>query len=853
LTLIILSYIENIAPVRLGIIGESLTYPENIYKQSPRLRSRQTEVMHRLQYMTHALAGDEHDAYELNQSGRLKALCWVQGIPRWAIRPPNGTPKHTTAFFSGALYGDRINWLQNPLLKGLLEKQTPFEDQAHLPQTFDLANRVITDSLTTSGFSEELLTLHGCALEQIRKRSFTLWLEGLAQGVAVVNLPSFLQAYPGRVFEGMAAGRPVITWEIPDRPLTKVLFEHGKEILMFSQDAPDQLADHIRRLREDRYFAGDLMAAAHNKMLTSHTLEKRTAQLLEWITDGTMPDYSAGSCDRNISEWGTPMNDDYYVQTFTKDPYWSSPTPNAGEYSRWLLIAQHLKVVVPSLSETLQRRPRILEVGSGRGWLTNLLSTFGDSVGIEPVRVVVEQARKLFPDLNFIHGTTQALITPERVGSFDLIVSSEVIEHVPDNEKQQFVKNMYLLLVPGGYLVLTTPRKEVLNHLRQGGFKIDQPVEDWLTENELKDAYVKNGFSPLHLDRIFVHKDTLALMPGDQSGNADSIALYQIWLLRKEARTPRITVIIPTYNRECLLPRAIASVLTQTVSDFELIIVDDGSTDDTQKIVTGMADPRVLYIRHATNQGQNAALNTGVRNAQGEYVAFLDSDDEWLPEYLEHAMEIFRNDGDLSAVYCWAGTLMLDGSIRTVFPFSMSGHIYREALAQGFLSHMITIVVKRDVFATAGMFDTDFTVCQDDDFCFRVAKHFKIGLVQKVLAIVHSDGGEERLITSSKQNYAEGWLKLFTKYRDEILINCGCEALANHYIKCGKLFLNAEDCFKALNSFSLSAQYLDYCIKENLRPPLDSIKQFIPGRETLRGQQIDGLKACALKALQTRA
>jgi glycosyltransferase involved in cell wall biosynthesis len=96
----------------------------------------------------------------------------------------------------------------------------------------------------------------------------------------------------------------------------------------------------------------------------------------------------------------------------------------------------------------------------------------------------------------------------------------------------------------------------------------------------------------------------------------------------KETVCPLVTVIIPTYNRARLLGRAIDSVLAQIFTDFELIIVDDGSVDNTRQLVLGYADQRIRYLRHERNQGANAARNTGVRAATGKYVAFLDSDDE---------------------------------------------------------------------------------------------------------------------------------------------------------------------------------------------------------------------------------
>lgn len=97
---------------------------------------------------------------------------------------------------------------------------------------------------------------------------------------------------------------------------------------------------------------------------------------------------------------------------------------------------------------------------------------------------------------------------------------------------------------------------------------------------------------------------------------------------------PKVSVIIPTYNRARYLHRAIQSVLDQRFPDLEIIVVDDASTDDTAQVIEGFRDPRIRYFRHNTNRREAASRNTGVQNAVGDYIAFLDDDDVWLPDKL---------------------------------------------------------------------------------------------------------------------------------------------------------------------------------------------------------------------------
>ena len=109
---------------------------------------------------------------------------------------------------------------------------------------------------------------------------------------------------------------------------------------------------------------------------------------------------------------------------------------------------------------------------------------------------------------------------------------------------------------------------------------------------------------------------------------------------------PTVSIILPTYNRVGSVQAAIHSVLAQTYIDYELIVVDDGSTDETASHVREIADPRLIYVLHPQNKGAAAARNTGMRMARGDYIAFLDSDDTWHPQKLEVQVEFLKNSPD---------------------------------------------------------------------------------------------------------------------------------------------------------------------------------------------------------------
>lgn len=195
-----------------------------------------------------------------------------------------------------------------------------------------------------------------------------------------------------------------------------------------------------------------------------------------------------------------------------------------------------------------------------------------------------------------------------------------------------------------------------------------------------------------------------------------------------------ISVIIPTYNYARFLREAIDSALAQTCSALEVIVVDDGSTDDTPRILAGYGD-RIRSIRQ-DNQGVSAARNTGIAAARGEYLAFLDSDDVWKPRKLERDIARFGADPELGLVHCGAETFDNSGKTIAVFLNGMEGWVARDLLR---LDRQViaapgsgTMVPKR-VAEEIGGFDTRLQPSEDWDFCYRVATRYRAGFVPEVL------------------------------------------------------------------------------------------------------------------------
>ncbi|PAU85575.1 glycosyl transferase family 2 [Halorubrum salipaludis] len=223
--------------------------------------------------------------------------------------------------------------------------------------------------------------------------------------------------------------------------------------------------------------------------------------------------------------------------------------------------------------------------------------------------------------------------------------------------------------------------------------------------------------------------------------------------MSETTESPRVSVVVPAYERADLVGRAVDSALAQTVEDIEVAVVDDGSTDGTREAVEGIDDPRVRYLAHETNRGVSAARNTGVEAARGDYVAFLDSDDEWLPRKLERQLSTLadRGDGWIGA-YCDVATAGLSGMgqlaaavSETLFRSSApreGGRELADALLsmRAFMGPGSTLLVERDAVTAVGGFDEGLSIYEDWDLVLRVLSAGKLAYVDEPLAVTHFTG-----------------------------------------------------------------------------------------------------------------
>ena len=196
------------------------------------------------------------------------------------------------------------------------------------------------------------------------------------------------------------------------------------------------------------------------------------------------------------------------------------------------------------------------------------------------------------------------------------------------------------------------------------------------------------------------------------------------------------SVIIPAYNAASFIKNSISSVLDQTVQDFEILVVDDGSTDDTKNVMQSIVDNRLVYIDQP-NGGVSAARNTGILNAKGDYICFLDADDLWKENHLEEILNLINQYPTASVFLTGHEILLHNGASivktcpiveNTLLIDNMFEHIFRH----GYFIHTNSIVCKKNAFDVVGLFEVGVKNGEDDDMWYRLFSFFSTAISKAV-------------------------------------------------------------------------------------------------------------------------
>jgi len=224
----------------------------------------------------------------------------------------------------------------------------------------------------------------------------------------------------------------------------------------------------------------------------------------------------------------------------------------------------------------------------------------------------------------------------------------------------------------------------------------------------------------------------------------------------------KISIIIPTRNRSNYLKRAIESVLQQSYQNIEIIVVDDASTDDTEKVVRSFKDSRIIYIKNRERQGPNFCRNVGLKKASGKYIAFLDDDDYYSDkDKLKKQIDLFKKNENLGFV----GSSYYDISLQRKRTPNIKGRIDKTLLTTFSDIETSTIVIKKDVIEKVGLLDEAFKSQQNHDFFYRISKVSEFDFLPEITVI--KDAPPMQISTNIK-NKLQGYILFHKKHFKDI-------------------------------------------------------------------------------------
>lgn len=247
--------------------------------------------------------------------------------------------------------------------------------------------------------------------------------------------------------------------------------------------------------------------------------------------------------------------------------------------------------------------------------------------------------------------------------------------------------------------------------------------------------------------------------------------------MKQSSKLPLVSVIIPTYNRAEIMEISINSVFRQTHSNLEIIIVDDASNDNTKEVVEAINNSKIRYYRHSTNRGGAAARNTGIEAAKGDYIAFLDSDDAWVPNKLELQLSSIQNYSEPQKVVSYTQVFHSHSGISEDTYHNFDEQYFLPArgkqpeervadylFCNGGKTLSSTLMLHRSL-ASATRFQEKFKKHQDWDFCLRLEAQGAIfDFIQNPLTIWNGDPRFEHVGKTADYQFSESWLRECRSY-----------------------------------------------------------------------------------------
>lgn len=252
---------------------------------------------------------------------------------------------------------------------------------------------------------------------------------------------------------------------------------------------------------------------------------------------------------------------------------------------------------------------------------------------------------------------------------------------------------------------------------------------------------------------------------------------------------PRVSVVIPTYNRTDFVRPAILSVLNQTYQDFEIIVVDDGTTKNTSDLITALHSKKIKYIRHEYNKGEAETRNTGILNSNGQYIAFLDDDDEWFSEKLKLQVNKIENSPQqIGLIYTGLlGCHYRENKLLYQWQYIPlhKGNTYYTLMKKNFIYTPSSVLIRRRCMEQIGLFNPEIAYGLDYDYWIRISEQFDFEYLAEPLVKyrLHENG-----LSNNNELKVQGAQDLAMKY--------GKQITANNYWRSIYLHLGIELCRK---------------------------------------------------------
>lgn len=493
----------------------------------------------------------------------------------------------------------------------------------------------------------------------------------------------------------------------------------------------------------------------------------RLQQWEEEVYQMIRQDMEEGVCNICKKTVNYHSSSDYFCEQQKKHgfPYWNAVFESVSRRYRACPICQSLdrdrmiSLFLDMLKPTEGKKLKVLHIAPSHA--LNRYLEQRDDIEYETTDLCME-------DVNFNADIQDMPIVQDK--TYDIIICSHILEHVKDDRKALI--EIKRILKEDGICIFLVPlvvgldetdeafglsadenwkrfgqddhvrlygRTDFLNRLTQSGYCVYILKEDYFG----KEIWRRNGLSDIHCLYAASKKDIgLGVKPYQMEGQDEEL----------------VSVVIPTFNREKLIERSVRSVLNQTYKQLEVIVVDDASADHTEDVIQKIEDTRIRYIRLKENSGANYARNVGVKTAKGRYVAFNDSDDEWLPTKLAKQMKLMRQSEseNVGCVYCLMTRYFHE--IPTfeepqVIPDlerigeNAIGDLFHFMQSCMFISTQM-LLLKKEVIEKAGYFNEDLRCLQDWEFLLRVAQKCKFTLIQE--SLVNDYVQKDRITTNVK-------------------------------------------------------------------------------------------------------